>query len=504
MNMWTEIRRLVLTGQRSKRAICREYNIHWETLEKILNHNEPPGYRMKQPRKKPKLERFLSVIDKILKDDRKAPKKQRHTAKRIFERLRDEHGYTGGITMVRAAVRKAKAKNKEVFMPLMHKPGHGQVDFGYATIILKGEQTKIAYFVMSLPYSDAFFCVVFPRECTETFQEGHCRAFEFFGGVPKRISYDNSRIAVAKFLKQRGETPTREFLRLQSHFLFEHHFCLVRRPNEKGHVENLVDYARKNFMVPVPDVNSIEEFNEILQRQCYDDLARKVRGKDSIKAVLLQEEQSSLLSLPEEAFEAKRIETCKVNSLSLARFDRNDYSLPTAYAHHMVTAIGGIDQVRFVVGDKVVSHHDRDWGRENVHYDPLHYLALLERKPGALDFAKPLDNWQLPECFNILRRRLEGESSSAGRREFIKVLRLLEVHSLPELTQGIQQSLENGAMTVDAIKLFVQSGLEQPQRWFQLDGHPHLQGYEIPLPELDAYGSLAPTATEPLTTGGAR
>ena len=117
---------------------------------------------------------------------------------------------------------------------------------------LQGQETKVAYFVMSLPFSDAFFCQVFPRECTETFQEGHCRAFQFFGGVPTRISYDNSRIAVAKFVGRRGDTPTQEFLRLESHFLFGHHFCLVRRANEKGHVEGLVGFARRNFMVPIP------------------------------------------------------------------------------------------------------------------------------------------------------------------------------------------------------------------------------------------------------------
>ena len=116
----------------------------------------------------------------------------------------------------------------------------------------RGRERKVAFFVMSLPHSDAFFCQAFPRECTETFQEGHKRAFEFFRGVPYRISYDNSKIAVAKIVGRRGETPTKEFLRLESHYLFDHHFCLVRRPNEKGHTENLVGFARRNFMVPIP------------------------------------------------------------------------------------------------------------------------------------------------------------------------------------------------------------------------------------------------------------
>ena len=286
MNMWTEIRRLVLTNQKSKRAICEEYGIHWKTLQKILAHEEPPGYQLKKPRPKPKLERFLPIIHEIFKQDHKAPKKQRHTAKRIFERLRDEYGYEGKLTVVKDAVRAWKQTQAEVFMPLAHRPGEAQFDFGEAAVVLRGEMTKVAYFVMSLTYSDAFFCQAFPRECTETFQEGHRRAFEFFGGVPQRISYDNSRIAVAKFLGRRGETPTREFLRLQSHYLFAHHFCLVRRPNEKGHTENLVGYARRNFMVPVPRIDDLEVFNEELRDRCHEDQQRKLRGKPTTKASL--------------------------------------------------------------------------------------------------------------------------------------------------------------------------------------------------------------------------
>ena len=228
MHFWTEIRRLVLTKQKSQRAICQEYHLHWKTLKKILSHAEPPGYRQRQPRAKPKLDRFLPLIHEILEQDKQSPPKQRHTIKRIFDRLRTEHDYDGGISVVGDAVRAWRAGTAEVFMPLAHPAGEAQADFGEAVVRLQGQETKVAYFVMSLPFSDAFFCQVFPRECTETFQEGHCRAFQFFGGVPTRISYDNSRIAVAKFVGRRGDTPTQEFLRLESHFLFEHHFCLVR------------------------------------------------------------------------------------------------------------------------------------------------------------------------------------------------------------------------------------------------------------------------------------
>ena len=492
MDHWTEIRRLVLTKQKSKRAICQEYGIHWQTLQKILTHEEPPGYRPRQPRAKPKLDGFMPLIHEILEQDRTAPPKQRHTIQRIFDRLRTQHGYGGGISVVGDAVRAWRAGTAEVFMPLSHPPSEAQADFGEATVILQGKETKIAYFVMSLPFSDAFFCQVFPRECTETFQEGHGRAFSYFGGVPRRISYDNSRIAVKTFVRGRGDQPTREFLRLESHFLFEHHFCRVRRANEKGNVEGLVGFARRNFMVPVPQIDDLEEFNEQLAQGCRADLERRVRGQSTTKQGLLEEEQRALLPLPKQSFEARRVELAKANSLSLVRFDTNDYSVPTAYAHQHVTAVGNIQEVRLIVNDRVIARHPRDWARENVHYDPLHYLALLERKPGSLDYARPLEDWRLPDCFGVLRRRLEGERQSAGRREFIRVLRLLETIALAELTRAVERALTIGALTVDVIRVLVEHGREQPARWFNLDGRPHLQGHDIPPPHLEQYSRLLP------------
>ena len=200
MEIWTEVRRRVLTKELSKRAACKEYSIHWDTLTRILEHVEPPGYQQAQPRPKPKIGPFLPIIHKILEDDRQAPRKQRHTAKRIFDRLVAEHQFDGGYTIVKDAVRAWKQQSKEVFLPLSHPMGEAQVDFGFAQIDLDGLREKVALFVMTLPYSDALFIQAFPRECTESFQEGHRRAFEFFGGVPRRISYDNSKIAVAKIL----------------------------------------------------------------------------------------------------------------------------------------------------------------------------------------------------------------------------------------------------------------------------------------------------------------
>ena len=487
MDEWTEIRKRVLLGGESKRAILRETGMHWRTLEKILAHSEPPGYRQSQPRKKPMIGPHIKRIEQWLEEDRQLPKKQRHTAKRIWERLQQEEGYKGGYTSVKDAVRELRQTRQEVFVPLKHVPGEAQVDFGHALARINGQLRKVPFFVMALPHSDAMFVAAFERECTESFWEGHVRAFEFFGGVPSRISYDNSRIAVAQIVGKERKL-TVGFLQLQSHYLFEHHFCRVGRGNEKGVVEGLVKYARLNFMVPVPQARDFAQLNEHLRECCRGDLKRQLRGKTTSKEQLLAEDQKAMRPLPAGAFEAARVVSTRANSLSLVRFDRNDYSVPVCWAHHLVVAKGFCWEVSLHAQGREVARHRRCWDKEQVCLEPVHYLALLERKPGAFDHALPLDQWELPACFAVLRRRLEGEQQGEGVREYIRVLRLLEKHELKTLTQAVERALEHGALTRDAVAQFLYVR-ELPQN-FDLTGHPHLQGVQVQAPDLSQYTQL--------------
>ena len=188
MERRAEIRRRVLVEQVSQRQILRETGMHWKTLQKILEHSEPPGYRRQVAITKPKIGPFLDRVQQILEDDRRVPRKQRHTAKRIFERIQQE-----GYTQVKEAVREIKQKGREVFVPLIHRPGEAQVDFGFALVNVAGVLWKLPFFVMTLPYSDAIFVQVYERISTEIYWDAHRRAFEFFDGVPVRITYDNDR-----------------------------------------------------------------------------------------------------------------------------------------------------------------------------------------------------------------------------------------------------------------------------------------------------------------------
>jgi transposase len=496
MQLWADIRRRVLVENVSKRQILRETGIHWRTLEKILANAEPPPYRAPSPRARPKLGPYLDRIARILDEDRGCPRKQRHTAKRIFERIAAE-GYEGGYTAVKRVVRDLKRVRSEVFVPLAHRPGEAQVDFGYALADVAGRLRKVAFFVMALPHSDALFVQAFERECTETFWEGHARAFEFFGGVPRRITYDNSRVMVAKIVGPRRRRLTDGFLRLKSHYLFDHHFCLVQRPNEKGVVEGAVKYARLNFFVPVPRVRDLDELNAHLRERCRDDLGRRVRGNPATKGVLLGEDRAAFLPLPAAAFDACRKRSTAADSLSLVRFDDNDSSVPVRYAHHPVVVRAYVDRV--VIGHKgeVIAEHRRRWGREGVSFDPVHYLALLERKPGALDHARPLDGWELPECFAVLRRRLEAERDGEGTREYIRVLQLLEKHPLGRLTAAVDRGLRVRAHSRDAVAQFLLPREDWRATTFSLDGREHLRRVVVRATEVSAYRDLLPIGGAP-------
>lgn len=262
MELWNSIRQRVLREGVSIREIQRETGLHFNTIKRILAHPSPPEYRC-PARAKPKIGPYLERIASILDFDQVMPKKQRHTTKKIFEVIQSE-GYEGGYTAVKDAVRGLKRTSQEVFVPLIHRPGEAQMDFGKALVKMGGVLRKVMFFAMALPYSDAMFIVAYARECTETFQDGHVRAFAFFGGVPRRMSYDNARTSVSQIIGIYARKLSDGFLQLQSHYLFKEHFCRAGRANEKGVVEGIVKFARLNYFVPVPEVKDFDELNAFL------------------------------------------------------------------------------------------------------------------------------------------------------------------------------------------------------------------------------------------------
>jgi transposase len=490
MDLWAEIRRRIRTGELSLRQACSTYHLNFRTIKKIARSDEPVAYATKQPRDKPVLGRFLAIVHGILEHDRRAPAKQRHTARRIFERLRDEHDYQGCASIVRAAVADWRKATAEVFVPLLHPPGEAQCDFGRVEVVVAGVRHKAALFVLTLPHSNARFAVLSPRECAETFQEGHARAFAFLGGVPTRIRYDNSRLAVVKLTGRHERQLSPEFLRLAAHFGFAHEFCGRRRPQEKGHVENGVGYVRRNFLVPVPAADCWEEHNDQLTAACQRELGRAAGRDERSAACLLGADRRAFLPLPAEPFVARRTEVVTINSLSLGRFDGNDYSVPVALAHRTLSVSGSSDQVRFSHQGQVVAEHRRCWSKGQVTFEPLHYLALLEGKPFAFDHARPLAGWQLPGCFPTLRARLEKADPRDGTRQYIGVLRLLESHDLAAVSAAVNAALQLAVADADAVRLLLERAQERRVCSFDTSDRPRLCAVVVPPIDLSVYTVL--------------
>ena len=538
VDVYLRVRRAVMVDGMSMREAARVFGLHRDTVRKMLAYSVPPGYRRQSPPRKPKLEPYTGVIDRILEDDLRRPRKQRHTAKRIFERLRDEYGFDGGYTTVKDYVRENRRQTKEMFVPLSHAPGHAQCDFGEALVVIGGVERKAHCFVIDLSHSDGCFVKAYPAETTEAFLDGHVSAFAYLGGVPRSILYDNTRLAVAKILGDGRRQRTRAFTELQSHYLFEDRFGCPGKGNDKGKVEGLVGYVRRNFLVPVPSFesfaglctkasshkpvtinwcaaicgcrpgvfqclgatatvkksqpryttasqirpptrlectkSSFDALNAYLERRCLERMDAKLRGHMETIGQRMERDLDALLPLPPVAYDACEKQAGRVSSLSLVRYRTNDYSVPVAYGYRDVLVRGYVDEVVIGCGSEVIARHIRSYERDDFVYDPIHYLPLLERKPGALDQAAPLQGWALPEEFGTLRRLLESRMGRRGKREYVQVLRLLETFSQQEVHAAVKDALRLGAISFDAVKHLLLCRLEGRPPRLDLELYPYL------------------------------
>ena len=323
VEMYFQVRRACLVEGMSVREASRVFGLHRDTVGKMLANATPQGYTRQRPPRKPKIEPFTGVIDAILESDRRLPRKQRHTVKRIFERLRDEYGFEGQHTIVKDYVREHRRRVGEMFVPLTHGPGHAQCDFGEALVVIAGVEQKVHYFVLDLPHSDGCFVKAYPGETTEAFLDGHVSAFAFLGGSPQSILYDNTKLAVAKILGGGRRKRTRAFTELQSHYLFEDRFGRPSKGNDKGNVEGMVGYARRNFLVPVPRADDFAALNVHLEQKCLGRMDAVLRGHTETIGQRMERDLEALLPLPAAAYEACDLQSSRVSSLSLVRYRTN-------------------------------------------------------------------------------------------------------------------------------------------------------------------------------------
>ena len=452
------IRRKFFLDAQSGREIAKELGHSRKTVAKAIAHPVPSGYRRKKPPRRPAIEPYRAWIDAWLEEDQSRPRKQRHTAERIYERLRAEHGYAGSSSAVRRYVASRKVGQGEVFLPLCFAPGEeGQVDWGEAHVLENGVERTVQLFCMKLCHSHAVFVRAYERANLESFLDGHVRAFEFFSGVPKRLAYDNLKSAVILVGRGRERRLNRRFVELRSWYLFDSRFCNVAKGNEKGHVENLVKRSQRTFLTPLPEVQNLDELNTKLLEDCRAELARTDREGHSHRA-LWEAEKPCLLPLPAEPFPACQERSSIVDKELLVQFDEHLYSVPLRWAHHPGVLKGFVDRVEIYCQHQQVAVHRRSYGADRFVLEPRHYLPLLARKPGALDQARPFQGDPWGEEFSLLRRELEYRLGDEGTRQFIRILLLMTEHPEDEVRTAVSVCVRRRAFSAEAVLSAMRNG----------------------------------------------
>ena len=332
----------------------------------------------------------------------------------------------------------------------------------------------------------------YPAETTEAFLDGHVSAFAFFGGVPLSVLYDNTTIAVAKICGDGRRERTRAFTELQSHYLFRDRFGRPGKGNDKGKVEGLVKYARSNFMTPIPQAASFDDLNAMLEERCRRRQGERAGRHSETIGERLVADLESFRDLPSVPLEACEKRAARVSSTALVRYRCNDYSVPTAYGFRDVVVKGFVDEVVILCAGEQIARHRRAYGTGTFVFDPLHYLALIETKPNALDQAAALKDWDLPEAFQHLRHLLEARMGNRGRREFIQVLRLMEAIPMEMVATAVTEAIRLGAIGFDAVKQIALARVERRPARLDLTAYPHLPKTDVRMTTAADYAVLVP------------
>ena len=280
------------------------------------------------------------------------------------------------------------------------------------------------------------------------------------------------------------------FTELQSHYLFSDRFGRPGRGNDKGNVESMVGYARRNFLVPIPSFDSFDSLNAHLEERCLKSMDARLRGHSESIGERMERDLAALLSLPSAPYDASDKHTTRVSSLSLVRYRTNDYSVPVGYGHRDVLVRGYVDEVVISCGTEVIARHRRSYGRDGFVFDPIHYLPLLEQKTGALDQAAPLAGWELPEEFGTLRRLMESRMGRRGKREFVQVLRLLENFSVEDVHSAVRDAISMSAISFNAVKHLVLCSIEGRPPRLDLELYPYLPRVSVSTTSAGDYMTL--------------
>lgn len=462
------------------------------TIKKAIR-GEPWGYKERKYQPFPALGDYMETIDNWLKSDRDKPKKQRHTAHRVYTRLVDEYGYKGGESTVRRYVRLTKiALGLDApcaFIPCSPAAGQeAEVDWGTATAIVAGEEVRLKFFCMRSKYSGKHFVRFYPCERQQAFLDAHIHAFAFYGGVFPVLIYDNLTTAVQKVLRGRDRLEQEGFRRFKAYYSFEARFCNPDSGHEKGGVEGLVGFARRNYMVPIPEAGSLEELNDRVLQRCISYGEHTMAGRDHSVNVLYEEEKKHLIALPEIAFNNVQTSSGRADKYATVIVDKNRYSVPTRYAGFKVKVLLYADRIEIFTGTKKLASHERLFGNNKWSLKPEHYLELIQQRPMAFNSARPIQQWRQswPQSLHLLLERFclsQGETN--GIKDFINVLILYKDYGAGEIEAAVELAIDNSISTSDGVYHILTYTGDTGMPIAPLSAWPTL-----PPPDLAVYGQL--------------
>jgi transposase len=485
----------------SIRELARRHGVHRRAVRQALAAALPPPRRPPERRPAPRLGAYRPLIDEWLRADREAPRKQRHTAKRVWERLVSEHGAEVAETTVRDYVRRRRRELgdpvAEVFVPQVYEPGQeAEVDWGEAIVEIAGQRLELGLFLMRACYSGATFVLAFERQTQQAFLEAHVEAFNFFGGVFHTIRYDNLRAAVKQVLRGRRRLEQDRFVALRSHYLFESAFTRPGRAgaHEKGGVEGEVGRYRRAHLVPVPKVATLKELNDMLEDGCLADFDRRIRGRTETVGEAFRIESRALRQPPIVDYDPSEQTSPRVDSKALVTIRQNRYSVPVRLVGLRVAARIGAREIVLSHAGRGVARHPRLCGRYQTAARLDHYLELLLIKPGALKGSLPLrqerERGRWPACFDQLWQAIEHRyGASEAARQMVDVLLLCREQPPARVQLAVRGALAAGAHDGRAVALLARKS-ERPAQPPLFELPERLRQPERPEPTLADYDAL--------------
>jgi transposase len=437
----------------SIRQMARRFGHSRRKVRQALEESEPHPYTLQQDRPAPRLGPYKAWIEQILAEDQQAPAKQQHTAAKLYRRLRDEQGYAGGYDQVRRYVGRVCRAQRETFIPLTHPPGRRlEADFGHIYVDFPEGRQQVSVLLLTWSHSGFRFAVALPSEQTEAILAGMVEGFAFFECVPWEVWWDNAKPVVTAILQGRRRRLQERYAALASHYCFDPRFCMPARGNEKPYVEHSVYDLQRDWATPVPRMQDMAELNMYLRSCAMAKRDHVMAGKTQTIGELFEQDKQAALPLPPHPFDPFVPEAAKVDKYQTVRFDTNRYSVPRRWAFETVTVKAYVDRVDVVSDAGGIARHPRSYARGEWIVEPRHYLAILGRRPAALDHSFVFDRWELPACFDQLRAAFEErDGPEAGARQYVRVLQLLAEYPVKVVQEAIVQGRTKAAVNADHI-----------------------------------------------------